>query len=100
MDGWGRNLLVGIDYEKQKIIFRHEHSVEGRYQKEMGSCYGSALMAGKFAGWGNVFLVYPDGTGRKKILPGEMSMMNLLSFLPARPSRENLMHCRDKETRG
>lgn len=59
LGGWGRNELVKIDYQKQAIIFRNYNSVEGRYQEDIGGCYGSGLMAGKFAGWGEKIFHVP-----------------------------------------
>lgn len=48
--GWGRWLLVSLDREKKVAVMRSVNSWEGLYQKALGVCWGSGMMAGKFAG--------------------------------------------------
>lgn len=49
--GWGKMQLIDLDWEKQLCCFRVADSWEGRYQKALGVCWGSGMMAGKFAGF-------------------------------------------------
>jgi len=49
--GWGQNELIVLNKTKQTMIFRLYNSVEGRYQKKMGICFGSNMVAGKLTGW-------------------------------------------------
>lgn len=48
--GWGRWTVVSLDREKKEAIFRATNSWEGIYQRTLGVCWGSGMMAGKFAG--------------------------------------------------
>jgi PAS domain S-box-containing protein len=48
--GWGNWQLVEIDRQRQEAHFRIADSWEGRYQKALGVCWGSGLIAGKMAG--------------------------------------------------
>ncbi len=48
--GWGNMQLLDLDWEQQLCRFRVADSWEGRYQKALGVCWGSGMMAGKFAG--------------------------------------------------
>ncbi|MFB2968029.1 PAS domain S-box protein [Aerosakkonema sp. BLCC-F183] len=49
--GWGNWQMVSLDWEKQECSFRVKKSWEGRYQKALGVCWGSAMLAGKLAGY-------------------------------------------------
>lgn len=49
--GWGKWQLMSIDEKKKKCHFRVWHSWEGRYQKALGICWGSGMLAGKMAGY-------------------------------------------------
>ncbi len=49
--GWGLWTLVYIDADMRQCCFRVENSCEGRFQKTLGVCWGSGLLAGKFAGY-------------------------------------------------
>lgn len=48
--GWGRWVLVSLDREKKVAVLRSINSWEGLYQKALGVCWGSGMMAGKFSG--------------------------------------------------
>jgi PAS domain S-box-containing protein len=48
--GWGNWQLVELDRQRQEAHFRISDSWEGRYQKALGVCWGSGLIAGKLAG--------------------------------------------------
>ncbi len=48
--GWGNWQLVELDRQRQEAHFRIGDSWEGRYQKALGECWGSGLIAGKMAG--------------------------------------------------
>jgi len=48
--GWGNWQIVEIDRQRQEAHFRIADSWEGRYQKALGVCWGSGLVAGKLAG--------------------------------------------------
>ncbi|MBZ8179828.1 PAS domain-containing protein [Oscillatoria salina] len=48
--GWGKWQLHELNWERQECRFRVKNSWEGRYQKALGVCWGSAMLAGKFAG--------------------------------------------------
>ncbi|HNN91776.1 MAG TPA: STAS domain-containing protein [Pseudomonadota bacterium] len=48
--GWGRWQLISLDREKPEVIYRTHNSWEGIYQKSLGVCWGSGMMAGKLAG--------------------------------------------------
>ena len=47
--GWGRWQLVSLDREKIEAVYRAHNSWEGIYQKALGVCWGSGMMAGKLA---------------------------------------------------
>ncbi len=49
--GWGRWELVTLDEENQTCRFRVTDSWEGRYKKTLHVCWGSAMLAGKLAGY-------------------------------------------------
>jgi len=49
--GWGVWKLVSLDAEAGKCRFRVWNSWEGRYQKALGVCWGSGMLAGKLAGY-------------------------------------------------
>ncbi|MBW4562936.1 MAG: PAS domain S-box protein [Mojavia pulchra JT2-VF2] len=49
--GWGEMQLLSVDTVQQKCHFRIKNSWEGRYQRALGVCWGSNIMAGKFAGF-------------------------------------------------
>jgi signal transduction histidine kinase len=51
--GWGQWQLQEIDYEKKICIFRVYNNWEGLYQKALGVCWGSGILAGKLAGFCN-----------------------------------------------
>ncbi len=52
--GWGRWELVSRDDELKQCTFRASDSWEALYQKSLGVCWGSAMLAGKFAGYCSV----------------------------------------------
>ncbi len=49
--GWGNWNLISLDMEKKEALFRIRDSWEGRYQKALGVCWGSGMLAGKMAGY-------------------------------------------------
>ncbi|MFZ5450813.1 MAG: PAS domain S-box protein [Thermodesulfobacteriota bacterium] len=49
--GWGEWRLDSCDTEKRECRFRVADSWEGRYQKALGVCWGSGMLAGKMAGY-------------------------------------------------
>ncbi len=49
--GWGYWELVSCDQEKRECRFRVTDGWEGRYQKALGVCWGSGMLAGKLAGY-------------------------------------------------
>ena len=49
--GWGRLTVVTIDIPARTCVFRAERTWEGLYQKALGVDWGSAMLAGKFAGY-------------------------------------------------
>jgi PAS domain S-box-containing protein len=49
--GWGEWKLVSLNEEKKECSFRIKNSWEGRYQKALGECWGSGMLAGKMAGY-------------------------------------------------
>ena len=51
--GWGRWETVAVDYDKKRAVFRTYNSWEALYQKHLGVCWGSGMIAGKFAGFGS-----------------------------------------------
>jgi rsbT co-antagonist protein RsbR len=48
--GWGRWEVISIDRVKKEARLRAVNSWEGIYQRALGVCWGSGMMAGKFAG--------------------------------------------------
>lgn len=48
--GHGRWEIVSIDREKKEARFRAQNHWEALYQKALGVCWGSGMLAGKFAG--------------------------------------------------
>lgn len=48
--GWGRWTIHSIDRELPRIVFRIYEQWEVIYQRALGVCWGSAMMAGKCAG--------------------------------------------------
>jgi len=51
VSGWGDWEILSLDYEHKQGCFRIKNSWEGRYQKSLGVCWGSAMVAGKLAGY-------------------------------------------------
>lgn len=51
VSGWGHWELVSLDWEEKQCRFRVKNSWEARYQKALGVCWGSAMVAGKLAGY-------------------------------------------------
>jgi two-component system, cell cycle sensor histidine kinase and response regulator CckA len=49
--GWGEWKLVSLDEKKKQSRFRAKNTWEGRYQKALGVCWGSGMLAGKLAGY-------------------------------------------------
>lgn len=49
--GWGHWELSSLDEEARECRFRVTDSWEGRYQKALGVCWGSGMLAGKMAGY-------------------------------------------------
>jgi PAS domain S-box-containing protein len=49
--GWGNWRLVSLDEKKPQCRFQAKDSWEGRYQKTLGVCWGSGMLAGKLAGY-------------------------------------------------
>ncbi len=49
--GWGRWQLVSLDRDKKEARYRATNSWEGLYQRALGVCWGSGMIAGKFAGF-------------------------------------------------
>ena len=49
--GWGHWELLSLDWEQKQCHFRVKKSWEARYQKALGVCWGSAMVAGKLAGY-------------------------------------------------
>lgn len=48
--GWGDWQLIHYDPEKRECVFRAYNNWEGGYQRSLGVCWGSGMLAGKFAG--------------------------------------------------
>ncbi|MFZ2725314.1 MAG: ATP-binding protein [Methylococcaceae bacterium] len=48
--GWGDWQLLNYDKEQQRCVFRAYNNWEGLYQRSLGVCWGSALLAGKLSG--------------------------------------------------
>ncbi len=49
--GWGEWTLTALDEEKKECRFRATDGWEGRYQRSLGVCWGSGMLAGKLAGY-------------------------------------------------
>ena len=49
--GWGDWELVELDVPAQRCVIRAHGGWEGLYQKKLGVCWGSGLIAGKFAAY-------------------------------------------------
>jgi PAS domain S-box-containing protein len=49
--GWGDWRLVSLDDVNKRCCFHVTNSWEGRYQKALGVCWGSGMLAGKMAGY-------------------------------------------------
>jgi rsbT co-antagonist protein RsbR len=49
--GWGDWNLVSMDQDSKKCRFRVKNSWEGRYQRSLGVCWKSGMLAGKLAGY-------------------------------------------------
>jgi PAS domain S-box-containing protein len=49
--GWGEWVIELLDEERKECRFRVRDSWEGRYQRALGVCWGSAMLAGKMAGY-------------------------------------------------
>ena len=49
--GWGEWVVVSLDEKNKLARFRVRDSWEGRYQKSLGVCWGSGMLAGKLAGY-------------------------------------------------
>ncbi len=50
--GWGDWAIEHVDRNAREIRFRVRDSWEARYQTALGVCWGSAMLAGKLAGYG------------------------------------------------
>jgi signal transduction histidine kinase len=48
--GWGDWQLINYDLEKQHCVFRAYNNWEGLFQRALGVCWGSGMLAGKFSG--------------------------------------------------
>lgn len=57
--GWGRWQLVSLDRDKPEAIYRAHGSWEGIYQKALGVCWGSGMLAGKLAAFTGRLLGIP-----------------------------------------
>jgi rsbT co-antagonist protein RsbR len=49
--GWGDWQLVSEDEERRECRFRAFNTWEGLYQRRLGACWGSSMLAGKLAGY-------------------------------------------------
>ena len=49
--GWGDWELILLDEAQKRCQIKSRNSWEGLYQKAMGVCWGSSMLAGKFAGF-------------------------------------------------
>jgi diguanylate cyclase (GGDEF)-like protein/PAS domain S-box-containing protein len=49
--GWGHWVIHALDQHEQHCRVRAYNTWEGRYQKALGVCWGSAMLAGKLAGY-------------------------------------------------
>lgn len=48
--GWGDWQLIDYDKQHQRCVFRAYNNWEGLYQRSLGVCWGSGLLAGKLSG--------------------------------------------------
>jgi rsbT co-antagonist protein RsbR len=48
--GWGRWEVHHLDRQNRRAVIRAHNRWEGIYQKALGVCWGSSMLAGKFAG--------------------------------------------------
>ncbi len=48
--GWGDWQLINHDAQKRECVFRAYNNWEGGYQRALGVCWGSGMLAGKFTG--------------------------------------------------
>lgn len=48
--GWGRWQLISLDRQRKEAVYRSTNSWEAIYQRALGVCWGSGMMAGKFSG--------------------------------------------------
>lgn len=48
--GWGDWQLIDYDYAQKHCVFRAYNNWEGLYQRSLGVCWGSGLLAGKLSG--------------------------------------------------
>ncbi len=48
--GWGRWQLISLDRQRKEAVYRSINSWEAIYQRALGVCWGSGMMAGKFSG--------------------------------------------------
>lgn len=48
--GWGRWTVVSVDHEKKQAVYRVFNNWEALYQRALGVCWGSGMIAGKLAG--------------------------------------------------
>ncbi|MBW2407816.1 MAG: PAS domain S-box protein [Deltaproteobacteria bacterium] len=92
--GWGDWELISFDENKKKCQFRVKNSWEGRYQKSLGVCWNSGMLAGKMAGYCSklfktncwtkqtAFIAKGDDFDEFEVLPSkrsiEMEIENLL----------------------
>jgi len=53
--GWGRWSLTSFDEHQKECRFCVTDSWEGRYQRALGVCWGSGMLAGKLAGYCSKF---------------------------------------------
>jgi PAS domain S-box-containing protein len=49
--GWGHWTLTSLDEDRKECRFWVTDSWEGRYQRALGVCWGSGMLAGKLAGY-------------------------------------------------
>ena len=49
--GWGEWVLTSFDDDRKECRFRVTDNWEGRYQRALGVCWGSGMLAGKLAGY-------------------------------------------------
>ena len=49
--GWGKWEISKFDREHRQVVFSVRNGWEGLYQKALGVCWGSGMVAGKFAGY-------------------------------------------------